>query len=78
MESQAVLQKIEDNREITWDRDCEFLFEYQNAMLLALKELGTLDDIQYRYAKEFLQTQCRTFAVKKRSCNIETGGAAND
>ena len=50
MEDAAVLQTIENDREIRWDSDSEFLFEYQKAMLLALKELGTLDEMQYRDA----------------------------
>ena len=37
MEDKAVLQSIENNREIILDSDSEFLFEYQKAMLLALK-----------------------------------------
>lgn len=57
MDDKAVLQKIENNREIIWDLDSEFLFEYQKAMLLALKELGTLDEIQYRYAEQTLKEQ---------------------
>ena len=65
MEDKAVLQTIENNREIIWDSDSEFLFEYQKAMLLALKELGTLDEMQYRYAEETLKEQQRDFVRKK-------------
>lgn len=65
MEDKAVLQTIENNREIIWDSDSEFLFEYQKAMLLALKELGTLDEMQYRYAEATLKEQCRQYAKKK-------------
>ena len=65
MEDQAVLQTIENNREIVWDSDSEFLFEYQKAMLLALKELGTLDEMQYRYAEATLKEQQRDFVRKK-------------
>ncbi len=64
MEEMAVLQTIENNREIAWDSDNEFLFEYQKAMLLALKELGTLDEMQYRYAEQILKEQLRTFVKK--------------
>lgn len=78
MEDKAVLQTIENNREIVWDSDSEFLFEYQKAMLLALKELGTLDEMQYRYAEETLKEQLRRIVKKKLSCNTATGGDAND
>ena len=65
MEDVAVLQTIENNREIIWDSDSEFLFEYQKAMLLALKELGTLDEMQYRYAESILKEQRRQYVKKK-------------
>lgn len=65
MEDKAVLQTIENNREIIWDSDSEFLFEYQKAMLLALKELGTLDEMQYRYAEATLKDQRRQYVKKK-------------
>ena len=65
MEDKAVLQTIENNREIVWDSDSEFLFEYQKAMLLALKELGTLDEMQYRYAEATLKDQRRQYVKKK-------------
>ena len=78
MEDKAVLQTIENNREIVWDSDSEFLFEYQKAMLLALKELGTLDEMQYRYAEATLKEQLRRIVKKKLSCNTVTGGDAND
>ncbi len=65
MEDKAVLQTIENNREIVWDSDSEFLFEYQKVMLLALKELGTLDEMQYRYAEATLKDQRRQYVKKK-------------
>lgn len=65
MEDKAVLQTIENNREIIWDSDSEFLFEYQKVMLLALKELGTLDEMQYRYAEATLKDQRRQYVKKK-------------
>ena len=71
MEDMAVLQTIENNREILWDLDSEFLFEYQKAMLLALKELGTLDEMQYRYAEQTLKEQ-------KNIYHHRTGGETND
>ena len=65
MQDTAVLQTIENDRKIVWDSDGEFLFEYQKAMLLALKELGTLDEMQYRYAEATLKEQRKDFVRKK-------------
>lgn len=64
MENQAILQKIEYDRRIARDTDSEFLFEYQRAVLLALKEIGTLNEMQYRYAENSLKNQRRTSAKK--------------
>ncbi|MDD7112885.1 MAG: hypothetical protein PUH88_00225 [Lachnospiraceae bacterium] len=65
MENTAVLQTIENDREIGWDLDSGFLFAYQKAMLLALKEQGTLDEMQYRYAEQMLKTQKQEYIKKK-------------
>lgn len=78
MENTVVLQTIENDREICWDLDSEFLFAYQKAMLLALKELGTLDEMQYRYAEALLKEQFRTFVKKRLSCNPISGGNRTD
>lgn len=77
MQDTAVLQTIENDRKIVWDSDGEFLFEYQKAMLLALKELGTLDEMQYRYAEQVLKEQLHTFVKKKLSCDIKGGDTNN-
>lgn len=65
MENTSVLQTIENDREIGWDLDSGFLFAYQKAMLLALKEQGTLDEMQYRYAEQMLKTQKQEYIKKK-------------
>ena len=57
MEDRAVLQAVEQNRAITPEQDCEFLYLYQNSVLLALKEAGRLTETQYRYAEEKLKEQ---------------------
>lgn len=77
MKEQALLQTITDNREILWDTDSEFLFEYQKAILLALKELGTLDEMQYQYAESKLKDQRRRFVKNKLSCNTAIAGDTN-
>ena len=65
MKTQVTLQKMESDRKILWESDSEFLLEYQKAVLLALKEAGTLDEQQYCHAQERLKDQCLTFAKKK-------------
>lgn len=52
-----ILQSIENDHEITWKTDSEFLYELQKAVLLALLESGTLTEMQYRYAEENLRRQ---------------------
>lgn len=72
MEDHAVLHSIENERNITRETDGEFLFEFQKAALLALKESGRLNEQQYRYAEEKLKSQFRTFASPKRICDNTT------
>lgn len=60
----AKLQRIENNRRITKKTDYEFLYQLQNALLLALKEQGRLSQMQYRHAEERLQAQRRDRARK--------------
>lgn len=40
----AVLQRIENDHKITRETDREFLYDLENALLLALLEDGTLTD----------------------------------
>lgn len=62
----AELQRIDNNRPITKDHDYEFLYNLQNALLLALKEQGRLNGMQYRHAEESLKRQRRERARKKQ------------
>ena len=78
MKEQAILHTIENDREISWNTDSKFLFEYQRSMLLALKELGTINEIQYRYAEQILKEQLRTYIEKNYSYNEKNGGDATD
>lgn len=57
MRERASLIGIENDRRITKEADDTFLFEYQRAILLALKEKGVLNEMQYRYAEEQLRHQ---------------------
>ena len=52
MAEQARLLDIENDREITKETDSQFLFEYQRAVLLTLKDKGVLNEMQYRYVEE--------------------------
>ena len=57
MLEQAVLRYVENDRRITEEQDAKFLYLLQNAVLLALKEAGRLNEMQYRYAEEELKAQ---------------------
>lgn len=67
MEERARLAGIEHDRKITKETDGQFLFEYQRAILLSLKDSGALDDAQYRYAEETLRNQLRAYIRKQNS-----------
>ena len=73
MEERARLVRIEHGREITKETDSRFLFEYQRAILLSLKEDGTLNEPQYRYAEEKLKNQLRIYIINNGS-GAEMGG----
>ena len=72
MKEQARLVGIEHNRKITKEKDSQFLFEYQRAILLSLKDGGALDEVQYRYAEEKLRNQLRTY-IRKQNSTEERG-----
>ena len=55
----AVLRSIENDRKITREENCEFIYNLENALLLALLEDGTLTQMQYRQASEKLKRQRR-------------------
>ena len=57
MQDRAVLRSVGNDRRITKEQDYEFLYEYQRAILLALKEAGQLTEMQYRYAEGKLKDQ---------------------
>lgn len=62
----AKLQRIDHDRKLTKETDAPFLYQLQNALLLALKEQGRLSAMQYRYAEEGLKRQRRERARRKR------------
>ena len=59
MQDRAVMQSVENGRRITKERDQEFLYAFQRAVLLALKEAGQLNETQFRYAGGKLKEQRR-------------------
>lgn len=61
MAEQARLLDIENDREITKETDSQFLFEYQRAVLLTLKDKGVLNETQYQYVEEKLKKQLEQF-----------------
>ena len=69
MEERARLVRIEHDRRITKETDSRFLFEYQRAVLLSLKEGGMLDEAQYRYAEEKLKNQLRAHITEQNSAD---------
>lgn len=72
MEERARLVGIEHDRKITKEMDGQFLFEYQRAILLSLKDSGALDEAQYRYAEGKLENQLRAH-IRKQSSTEERG-----
>lgn len=51
--------RVEDNRTITSQKDSEFFFAFQRGVLLSLKEIGTLTEMQFKHAEETLKEQRR-------------------
>ena len=62
----AELSRIENNQIIIKDTDSEFLYHLQQALLLALREQGRLNPMQYRHADERLKKQCRDRVKQKQ------------
>ncbi|MBQ3192323.1 MAG: hypothetical protein IJB59_02000 [Oscillospiraceae bacterium] len=62
----AKLQRIEHNEPITMEKNYEFLYQLQHALLLALREQGRLSPMQHRHAEECLRKQRRERARRKR------------
>lgn len=55
----ASLARIDNNRKVTEETDGEFLYRLQSGLLMALKEQGRLNQMQYRHAQERLDHQRR-------------------
>ena len=57
MHTCAKLTQIQNDRKITPKQDALFLYQFQQSVLLALKECGTLTETQFRYAAGKLKHQ---------------------
>ena len=55
----AKLKGIHNNRPVPREKDEGFLFELEKALLLALREQGRLNALQYRRGEELLKDRCR-------------------
>ena len=62
----AKLRQIEHNEPITAESHYEFLYQLQQALLLALREQGRLSPMEHHYARERLQQQRRDRAKRKQ------------
>ncbi len=63
---QAKLNHIRHNEPITGESHYEFLYQLQQALLLALREQGSLSPMEHHYARERLQQQRRDRAKRKQ------------
>ena len=59
------LHHIRNDHDITMNTDVEFLHLLQQGLLLALKEQGCLDELQYRNAVDRLNTQIHKWSRKQ-------------
>lgn len=62
----ARLQRIDGDHIITAYSDGAFLYQLQNALLLALEEQKILNTVQYHYAQQALRKSCLNKANAKR------------
>lgn len=51
--------RVENDRTITTQTDSDFLFAFQRGVLLSLKEIGTLNEMQLKSAEDILAQQRR-------------------
>ena len=66
----ASLEAIENDRKITKETDNEFLHQLQSGLLLALKERGRLNEMQYRHAQDRLNQQRRDWTKKQQQKGV--------
>lgn len=66
MYSTAKLKSVVNDRKITREQDALFYFELQRGILLSLREIGILTEIQLRNAEEDLKEQYRSTILSTR------------
>lgn len=57
MGKRITLTDIENDHEITWTADPQFWYVYHRAVLLALKEIGILNETEYGYTEELMKSR---------------------
>lgn len=60
----ASLESIENDRKITKEADYDFLHQLQSGLLLALKERGRINEMQYCHAQNRLNRQHQEWTKK--------------
>lgn len=55
------LERLENDREITRKADGEFLYAYQQGLLLSLLASGQLTQAQFHHADDALKQQCAAY-----------------
>ena len=66
-QDRAVLRSVDKHQRITREQEHEFLYVYQRAVLLALKEAGQLNEAQYQHAEKRLKEQQQEMVLKGRN-----------
>ena len=61
----AHLRRIENDRVLEEASDREFMHQLRYALLLGLREIGTISAVQFRHAEEGLHRQRRDRAMKR-------------
>ena len=61
------LERLENAREITRKTDGEFLYVYQQGLLLSLLASGKLTQAQFHCADAALKQQCAAYAKRQQN-----------
>lgn len=78
LRTQAHLKEVKNSNKFDINENIKFLYELHRALLLSLKEIGTLDEMQYRDAEKELQEQFLTLLKNKQPQNNLNEGDNND
>ena len=61
------LERLENDREITRKADGEFLYAYQQGLLLSLLASGKLTQTQFNHAGSALKQQCAAYEKRQQN-----------